>query len=344
MKKLITILSIIAYCLLLPMFIGTYCLGQDIHFSQFYASPLSLNPALTGSIEGQFRGGLNFRDQWIGKDFNPFVTSSVFFDAPLLRNMLGKDWAGGGIVLINDVAGGYLITTKVLISGSYHKSLGISGNSYLSIGIGGGFVQKSVDYGKYTYDNQWTPAGFNDGMLSGETFNNSIGYGDFHSGINYTNRPTQTLKFYAGVSAFHLSSPQETFLDLANDSIRTNQLGLRPVIHGGAEIDINETINLMPGFLIMLQKSAKDILVGTSAGYVLSESKGIKNEVLLGAWFRSSGSVIATTGIKINGFTVGLSYDWQFGKLTQVDGIGALELSLIYEAKPPTKRMAVPGL
>jgi len=232
----------------------------------------------------------------------------------------------------------------VLISGTYHKSLGISGNQYLSIGIGGGFVQKSVKYGKYTYDNQWTPTGFNGDMLSGETFNNSIGYGDFHSGINYTNRPTQTLKFYGGVSAFHLSSPQETFLDLANDSISTDRLGLRPVIHGGSEININETINLMPGFLIMLQKSAKDIMAGTSAGYVISESSGVKNEVLLGAWFRTSGSLIAMTGINFSGFTVGLSYDWQFGELRQVDGIGAMELSLIYEAKPPGKRMAVPGL
>jgi len=33
--------------------------GQDIHFSQYNMSPLNLNPAFTGSFDGDYRAGGN---------------------------------------------------------------------------------------------------------------------------------------------------------------------------------------------------------------------------------------------------------------------------------------------
>jgi hypothetical protein len=38
--------------------------GQDIHFSQYYASPLSLNPANTGNYDGDWRLMNSYRQQW----------------------------------------------------------------------------------------------------------------------------------------------------------------------------------------------------------------------------------------------------------------------------------------
>jgi len=53
-------------------------MAQDFHYSQFYAAPLYLNPALTGSTELS-RVGLNYRKQWPGltQDFNAY---SAYFD------------------------------------------------------------------------------------------------------------------------------------------------------------------------------------------------------------------------------------------------------------------------
>lgn len=52
--------------------------AQDFHYSQFYAAPLYLNPALTGSTELS-RVGINYRKQWPGldQDFNSY---SAYFD------------------------------------------------------------------------------------------------------------------------------------------------------------------------------------------------------------------------------------------------------------------------
>src|SRR5262245_41565260 len=52
--------------------------AQDPQFSQFYAAPLYLNPALAGSTN-QARAGINYRNQWPAIDAN-FTTMSVYFD------------------------------------------------------------------------------------------------------------------------------------------------------------------------------------------------------------------------------------------------------------------------
>ena len=38
--------------------------AQDPAFSQFFASPLTLNPALTGKFNGTLRVAGNYRNQW----------------------------------------------------------------------------------------------------------------------------------------------------------------------------------------------------------------------------------------------------------------------------------------
>ena len=51
--------------------------GQDPSFSQFFASPLNINPALTGTINGKWRIISNFRDEWV-TPASPYTTSNDF--------------------------------------------------------------------------------------------------------------------------------------------------------------------------------------------------------------------------------------------------------------------------
>ena len=84
MMKKITLLS----CLLLLLVTASQ--AQDPGFSQFFASPLTLNPALTGKFNGVLRVAGNYRNQWPDIN-NAFITTTVSIDGGILRNRLPEN-------------------------------------------------------------------------------------------------------------------------------------------------------------------------------------------------------------------------------------------------------------
>src|SRR3954451_6192603 len=87
--------------------------GQDLHFSQYFNSPLIVNPANTGFIpDGDYRAGINYRNQWANIG-NPYKTFSVFGDGQFFADRFENGWIGIGGALMRDVAGsGNLSTTR----------------------------------------------------------------------------------------------------------------------------------------------------------------------------------------------------------------------------------------
>ena len=80
MKKLKYIL-LITYNFLLVT-----CLNaQDPTFSQFFSSPLNINPALTANINSDWRAITNYRSQWMGAT-SPYVTGTISYDSKVLQN------------------------------------------------------------------------------------------------------------------------------------------------------------------------------------------------------------------------------------------------------------------
>src|SRR5688572_6367037 len=98
--------------------------AQDPNFSQFFVSPLTLNPAMTGKFNGDFRVAGNYRDQWpaISK---AFVTSTASFDMPVLRNRLSEldTWGVGVLAMTDKTANGILSTNQIGITTAYHKGV-----------------------------------------------------------------------------------------------------------------------------------------------------------------------------------------------------------------------------
>ena len=88
------------YAVLLFVVCAAFSDAQDVHFSQYYAAPLTLNPALTGLVNGVFRASFNYRNQWFNiptlNTIAPYQTYQASFDMPLLRDRLGNDGFGVG--------------------------------------------------------------------------------------------------------------------------------------------------------------------------------------------------------------------------------------------------------
>ena len=95
--------------------------AQDVHYSQFYYSPFTMNPALTGSMDGQYRIGGIYKNQW-GSVTSPYVysTPSISGDVKLFAGGYSYNYLGLGVLLLNDKSGdGGLSNLTAMLSASY---------------------------------------------------------------------------------------------------------------------------------------------------------------------------------------------------------------------------------
>ena len=140
MKKILVGLSLFTAC-----FSNSF--AQDVHFSQYFTSPLTLNPALTGLTQCDLRFGANYRTQWATVSNTPYTTGTVSFDIATLKNSLPEgDALGVGMLVLYDQSGtGALTNMTTGISLAYHKSLGFYKHHTISFGVQGYIVQKKIN-------------------------------------------------------------------------------------------------------------------------------------------------------------------------------------------------------
>lgn len=319
--------------------VSTY--AQDIHFTQFYASPLTLNPANTGHYRGDLRAVFNYRNQWKAIDNKAYSTVALGVENqfPFYSDMISA-----GITFVNDNSGyGDLTVNKLLLSGSYSKE--INGHK-LRGGVQLGGVLKSNNFDKYTFDNQFVighPDVFNTDLPSGETnYNESIAYLDVNIGVGWSKRLSKAFEPEAGFSIFHVNYPKETFFDIAN---YTNHLPLRNVFHGGGYIYLGESgkMHLNPNFLYMYHKRATDLLIGTNLERRM-ENPTIKaifaGTLFRYGWGKNYDASSWIVGAQIKNYRAAISYDVNISSLSEATNYrGAFELSIIYitESTKPTK-------
>src|SRR5258705_5213897 len=166
--------------------------GQDLHFSQFMNSPLVTNPANTGFMpEGDYRLGINYRNQWASVMTIPYKTMSAFGDAQILQNDNNNGWLGLGGVILRDVAGsGNLTSTKVYGSVAYHQL--ISSGSLLSLGFNVGWANKQINVSNLKLPDQFDGKFFDNKLPTGVVLaSNNISYLDIQAGLNYAYFPNE---------------------------------------------------------------------------------------------------------------------------------------------------------
>ncbi len=321
-------------------------LAQDIHFSQFYSSPLTLNPAMTGNIAEHFRANFTYRNQWASIPA-PYSTVAASVDASLLGCQLGVDHVGVGLAIYNDRSGdGTLNDVTALASVAYHKGIDSERKYMLSLGGQVGFTQKSIDITKLFFESQ-IQAGLQPDLSAPnmEPFqNNNFNYVDFRAGGLFTGAPSPDVNFYLGLGYFHLTKPTETFLDPDLESTADKVLDPRLVVHGGGSFFVNEQFSLSPSALFMSQTGARDVVAGLAAGYHFdqggsryrrsrggSRASADASAIYLGAWYRLQDAVIVNIGVDYQRFKFGFSYDINISDLRTASlGQGALELTLSY--------------
>ncbi|MBP6024156.1 PorP/SprF family type IX secretion system membrane protein [Ferruginibacter sp.] len=299
--------------------------AQDLHFSQFFNSPLTTNPANTGFIpDADYRLGVNYRNQWSAVMTVPYKTTSIFADAQLLRDKLENGWLGVGGVLLNDVAGsGGLRSTKIYGSLAYHQMLGNS--SLLSAGFNVGWANKRIDQSKLKFPDQFDGKFFDNPFTNVSLTNNNVSYMDVQAGMNYAYFPREDIYINAGYSIHHVNRPKETFF---NDLTNAGRIPMRHIGFLNAIVKVNDRVIINPNAYFSTQAKASELVVGLNGNYNLSEFG--EKQLIGGLYYRLGDAVVPMVGVEVNSIRFTFSYDATVSSLNKFNNYrGASEISII---------------
>ncbi|OFY86543.1 MAG: hypothetical protein A3F72_08670 [Bacteroidetes bacterium RIFCSPLOWO2_12_FULL_35_15] len=305
---------------------GGEVFAQDIHFSQFNASPQNLNPAQTGMFDGDWRFVGNHRSQWSVIPV-PYTTYSLATDTRL-KTKLKNDVPALGMIVNTDKAGdSKFSTTQVFASASYIKKLSNDSTNFISIAVQPGVTTKSFNVNALTFDNQYDGDHYNAVLGSGENFNTTrITYFDLGAGMAYLWRKTQRTQINIGFSAFHLNRPKQSFF-----TNRDIKLDIKTTFSGMAEFPVAAQLDVVPTILYQRQGKFNETVVGLFGKYYLKPVNGIPTAISLGGFYRLKDAFIVVANLDYRNFNVGISYDVNTSKLiAATNHRGGFEISIIY--------------
>ncbi|HZI52890.1 MAG TPA: PorP/SprF family type IX secretion system membrane protein [Chitinophagaceae bacterium] len=289
--------------------------AQDPSFSQFFSSPLNVNPALTANINADWRLISNFRDQWIGPA-SPYVTGTISYDSKILQKKIpnveteGNIMGLGGMLMFDHAMAGIVKSTYASLNMSYSIKISETDSYTERIGLGFGAIygNRTIDFNRLTFEEQFTGFGFNTNLPAGETsLSNMKPYFSASAGIIY-NAKTLKSNFDLGVAGFHLNKPKQTFLEDENQF-----LAIRKVAHANFETFISERAVLNTNAIYQFQDEANYFSIGAALGYYVGNS--IETMITAGLWYWSKNALIPYVGLTYKDFQFGISYDITTSKL-----------------------------
>lgn len=317
--------------------------AQDRLFSQFYASPLTLNPALTGAFEGKFRVGAIYRDQWGPVMEESYSTFSTALD---LRWRMGqgksryKDHAAVGVMFFNDKAGLLdLSTTQISISAAYHKSLDIRNTQFLSIGFQGGILQKNINYADVTFEDQFNGTTGYSNPTDERLPENNFALADYSVGLNYVYSPQYSrFKLFFGAAMHHFHSPSISFFtrDDPDSQLPDASLDPRYSVQLSTSLPVSDRIQILPRAIFDLQ--ADHMKLDAGANFRIGTSKFRNTALHIGGYVRPVtneddsfrvDALVTLVGFEFNNVLFGMSYDLNLGETSNFNRT-TFEFSVAY--------------
>ena len=307
--------------MLVGMQFGT--MAQDIHFSQFFETPLLRNPGLAGIFTGDYRLQMVYRDQWRTVT-DAYKTGSLNGEYKLPIGKADDFVTLGGQILFDKAGSAALTQVSLLPAINYHKSLSSGQNRYLSLGFMGGVVNRNFDRSKITTDNT-----YNNGQ-DGETIViPNYTYLDGSVGLSFNSNLSQDPadNFYLGIAYHHFTKPQNSFF---RDP--TVQLNPKWVASAGFRFGVTDFsyITILGDY--SMQEKYRETIAGALFGLKIGPEVNNPRYVLHGGLFvRWEDAIIPVIKMDYSGFSFAFSYDVNTSKLRPASlGQGGFELSVSY--------------
>ena len=312
--------------------------AQSAMFSQYYFSPMNVNPALLGA-QSHLIVGVQHRAQWRNLA-NPHRASLLSVAKPVVAPGAPHRPIGGvGLTLVNESigSGGFYRASSINLGAAYNLGLNRQRTQLLSFGLQGGVTQRRLATDQLQWGSQYDPSvGYNPEITpSVGPLNDRVGFATFSAGLVYHYNPSRELLLrnlsgFSGISVANLNRPYSSFYP-------TNQTREALVLrwHSGLEIPLSMSVKILPQVLVAYRSAEQyHINVGSYLHYSFSQSSRTDNErlqLLAGAWYRWNDAWVASTGLSYQNYRLAVSYDFN----TQPVAVhafrgGAFEVSLAY--------------
>lgn len=314
----------------LIILVGAKAISQDIHFSQFFETPLLRNPALAGIFSGDIRVQAVYRNQWNSVTV-PYQTGSLNaeYKKPIGK---GDDFITLGGQILYDKAGTIALqSTHILPALNYHKSLSGDRNMYLSLGFMGGYVQRSIDRSKITTNSQYDGTGFNPTLSTGENFpKSSYSYLDGTVGMSFSSQIGENTddNIYLGVAYHHFNKATKvSFYGNPNYEMIPKWVGSI-----GLRMNMNEY-----SFFTFLgdyskQGAYQETIAGALYSWKLDDMDDPKYILHAGTFLRWKDAIIPVAKLEFKPLALSVSYDANLSQLKPAsNGQGGFELALSYQ-------------
>lgn len=321
--------------------------AQDIHYSQFYNSPLNINPALTGIFNGDVRVIGSLRDQWRQIPV-PYSTFSANYDQKYYTKNRDKGFWGIGVIFNYDVAGDARFnTTQLNLTGSYSYLL--NRQNILTTGLLLGFSTEGLSQGKLTWDNYWTGAIADPRKGSGEIVDASrTSYLESGLGLNYRFQKSARTNVNLGIAFWHLIPPSVSL----RDADKVN-LPIRMAVNFTSIFKIANPLDIQLHGIYAKQSVYNQLLAGGLLRFHLNNKAGKKFAIDAGASYRvpltdgDLGDFIPKLALHFNQWYVGASYDINLGSYSTKFDVrpASPEIHVRYvitHVKPMDKRKSCP--
>lgn len=276
--------------------------AQDPKFSQYFASPLTLNPALTGYFDGNYRVALNMRQQWANVG-EPYNTYSLSGELKLQDEYYYNDIFSIGLSGLYDESFNKVLKSYTYSAGfSYYKFLDPNHNVKIGLAPQVAYVSKSLNFDALTVASQFQNGSFNMSLPNYlDLKNDKLTYFDFNVGANL-GLSLNKISASIGYAAYHLTRPQQS---LFND-LRI-RLPLRHTINLGFRYVSEDLLDLSFSAHRMDEGASHDTIVGGVIGFKPTPES--KTKLNAGIWYQTNGnSFYPYVGFELANLSVGLNY------------------------------------
>ena len=318
------------WSLVFVLFFTAKVISQDLHFSQFFETPLLRNPSLAGIFSGDIRVQSVYRTQWNSVTV-PYQTVSLNgeYKQPIGR---GDDFLTLGGQMIYDKAGTVALTsTHILPTLNYHKSLSAENNMYLSMGFMGGLVQRRIDRSKITTNSQFDGSVYNGTLPDGETFTKTAyTYFDGSVGMSFNSQIGDNTdnNIFIGLAYHHFNKARKISF-YGNPDI---EMIPKWVGSAGVRMNVNEYSFLTLQADYSRQGAFKEFIGGALISWKLDDMEDPKYILHAGAYLRWRDALIPVAKLEFKPLSVSVSYDANISQLSSAShGRGGIEIALTYQ-------------